>query len=66
MSDLTYSQAQKELEDILKKIEVGNVQIDELSEMVKRACLLIKLCNAKLKETDTEVKKILDEFETTD
>lgn len=65
MSDIKYSEAQKELEDILKKIESGNVQIDELSEMVKRACFLIKLCNAKLKETDTEIKKILDEFQKT-
>lgn len=66
MSDITYSQAQQELEDILKKIETGDVQIDELSEMVKRACLLIKLCNAKLKETDKEIKKILDEFQKTE
>ena len=64
--EITYSQAQKELEEILKKIESGNIEVDELSEMVKRACFLIKLCNAKLKETDAEIKKILEEFKIND
>ena len=62
MKEISYSQAQKELEEILEKIETGYVEIDTLSEMVKRACFLIKLCSAKLKETDAEIKKILDEF----
>ena len=62
MKEITYSQAQKELEEILEKIETGDADIDILSDMVKRACFLIKLCSAKLKETDEEIKKILDDF----
>ena len=66
MEKITYNQAQKEIEEILKKIESGNVEIDELSDMVKRACFLIKISNAKLKETDTEIKKILNEFQNSE
>ncbi|MDP4266648.1 MAG: exodeoxyribonuclease VII small subunit [Bacteroidota bacterium] len=61
--EISYSEAQKELEIILNEIETGEVDVDVLSEKVKRACFLIKLCNAKLKSTDEEIKKILDEFE---
>jgi exodeoxyribonuclease VII small subunit len=64
MAEITYSQAQQELEEILEKIESGNIEIDDLSDMVKRACILIKLCNAKLKDTDEEIKKILSEFQS--
>jgi exodeoxyribonuclease VII small subunit len=63
MNKITYSEAQNELEEILKKIETGSVEIDELSEMVKRACLLLKLCNAKLRETEEEINKILQEYQ---
>lgn len=63
MKDLTYSEAEKELDDILESIENEEVDVDELTRKIKRACDLLKLCNAKLKSTDEEVKKILEQFD---
>ena len=65
MKDLTYSKAEEELNSILQEIEDENVDVDSLTVKIKRACELLKFCNAKLKSTDEEVKKILDEFKKT-
>ena len=65
MEDLNYSKAEAELNKILKEIENENVDVDNLTVKIKRACELLKFCNDKLKNTDEEVKKILDEFSKT-
>ncbi len=60
---LTYTEAIAELEAIVADIEEGSVTVDELSEKVKRAALLLKVCKEKLTSTEDDVKKILDEIE---
>ncbi len=61
--NLSYREAIEELEAIVQEIENETVDVDALTEKVKRATFLIKLCKKKLRETDNEVKKILKEFE---
>ena len=51
------------LEKILEELESGEVGIDQLAKLVKRANELIKFCKDKLKATDEEVKTILESFE---
>jgi exodeoxyribonuclease VII small subunit len=58
-----YKDAIGEIESIVEEIETESVDVDVLAEKVKRAAYLIKMCKAKLKKTDDEVKKILKEFE---
>ena len=58
-----YKEALEEIETIVEEIESEAVDIDVLTDRVKRATFLIKLCKAKLKKTDDEVKKVLKEFE---
>jgi len=65
MNNLTYSKAEEELNSILREIETENVDIDNLTKKIKRACELLKFCNTKLKSTDEEVKKILEDFDKT-
>jgi exodeoxyribonuclease VII small subunit len=60
---MSYSQAKKELEEIVATIESGNLDIDALTNSVKRASELIALCKEKLTKTDSELQKILDEIE---
>jgi exodeoxyribonuclease VII small subunit len=60
---ITYDKAKAELEQILEELEGGEVGIDQLAKLVKRANELIKLCKDKLKATDEEVKTILESFE---
>ena len=59
----TYKDALEEIEAIVGEIENETADVDVLTEKVKRATFLIKLCKQKLKKTDNEVKKILKELE---
>lgn len=60
---ITYTQAIEELEQIVAEIEEGTVSIDELSEKVKRAAILLKICREKLTSTENDVKQILKEMD---
>ena len=55
-----YEDAVRELEQIVHQMENNEFDIDQLSEKLKRAQMLIKLCKDKLTQTDEEIKKILD------
>ncbi len=55
-----YTESFKELQEIVVDIEEGEISVDELSEKVKRASTLIKICKAKLSHTEADVSKILD------
>lgn len=59
----TYTDAFDELQTIVSEIERGEISIDELSEKVKRAALLIGVCKAKLTATESEVNNILASLE---
>ena len=59
----TYEQAMKCLEEIVAKIESGELDIDSLGEQLKEAQKLIKLCRDKLYKADAEIKKMLEEGE---
>jgi exodeoxyribonuclease VII small subunit len=58
-----YTEAFEELQEIVGEIEQGEISVDELSEKVKRAAVLIKICKAKLTNTEEDVAKILKELE---
>ena len=60
---LTYSEAVEEIEDILSKIENEELDVDELSDQVKRVSSLIKLCKEKLFKTQKEVEQILEKID---
>ena len=59
----SYTKSLKELQKILEELEGENVEIDKLSDNVKRAVALIKLLREKLKKTETEIKEIVKEFD---
>ena len=56
----SYNKAIEKLRGIIQDIESGELDVDMLSEKVKEASRLIKLCREKLFKADEEVKKILD------
>lgn len=60
---MKYEEAIQQLEAIVRKMEAGEYDIDELTEQLKTAQKLIKLCRDKLTKTDTEIKKILGKDE---
>ncbi len=58
-----YTEAFEELQLIITEIEKGEITVDELSEKVKRASILIRICKEKLTATEGDVNKILQELE---
>ncbi len=60
--ELTYSQALKELEKIVRDIEAEDPDIDILAEKIKRASRILTLCRGKLRTAEDEVKKVLAEM----
>jgi exodeoxyribonuclease VII small subunit len=59
----TYKEAIAEIEEILSQIENNELDVDELSEKVKRVSSLINMCKEKLKNTEEEIEKILKEMD---
>lgn len=62
---LSYTAAFEELQQIVLEIENGEISVDELSEKVKRATQLIRICKVKLTTTEEDVAKILKDLENT-
>ena len=60
---ITYTEAFEELDQIVQEIEEGEITVDTLSEKVKRAAELIKICKQKLTSTEEDVNQVLKELE---
>ena len=60
-NEMKYEKAVSELEEIVDKMERDELDIDQLSEQLKRAKVLVKLCKDKLTKTDEEIKNLLSE-----
>jgi exodeoxyribonuclease VII small subunit len=58
----SYKQALNELESIVAKIENQSPDVDELTDLVKRAVELISYCKMKLHKTEIELNKTFDEL----
>ena len=61
--EINYNEAVKEIEEILQEIEENEIDIDIISEKVKRACFLIKVCKEKLHLAEKEVEKLFGDME---
>ena len=59
--EIKYEAAFAELQSIVRHMENDELDIDQMSEQLKRAQQLIKICKDKLTKTDEEIKKILAE-----
>ena len=65
-NDTSYTDAFDELQTIVTEIESGEISVDELSDKVKRATELIRICKTKLTTTEENVNKILKDLEGTE
>lgn len=62
MPNLTYTEAFEELKEIVDQLENDSISVDELTEKMKRATVLMKICRDKLTKTEEEVKKTITEL----
>jgi len=60
--NITYSEAVNQIEEILRKIEHDDPDVDELTKLVRNASDLIKYCKSRLFETEQEIEKILNDI----
>ena len=60
---MSYTEALTELQFILTKLENQELDVDQLSEQVRRASELIKFCKSKLHDTEEEIGKILEDMD---
>jgi exodeoxyribonuclease VII small subunit len=63
MTEINYTDAFDELQEIVSDMEDGQINVDELAQKVKRATELIRICKNKLTATEGDVQKILKELE---
>jgi len=61
--ELKYEEAVAQLETIVRKMEAGEYDIDEIAVQLKAAQRLIKFCKDKLTRTEEELLKIQAERE---
>jgi exodeoxyribonuclease VII small subunit len=60
---ISYAEALAEIEAILRKIEEGKLDVDELADKVSRVTDLLKICRDRLYRTEEQIGKILKEEE---
>lgn len=64
MKKLTYSEAVAELETILTGLESSSeINMDIISEKVKRAAVLMEFCKKQLHELDEELEKMMEQLD---
>lgn len=61
--NINYTEAFRQLQEIVSEIESGEISVDELAIKVKKATELIKICRKKLYSTEEDVNKILEDLE---
>ena len=59
----SYNEANEKLRRIVAEIDKDELDVDLLSEKVKEASRLIKLCKEKLYKVDTDVRNVLEELD---
>ncbi len=60
MEKMSYNEAVVQLEEIVKKIEDPNVNLNEVEGLVKRAVELVGYCKGELKGYEEQFEKALD------
>ena len=61
--ELTFEQANKKLEDIVLKMEKGDIELDECMKLYEEACLLVNYCKKKLEESKGQIIDINERVE---
>tara|TARA_B100000686_G_C16338950_1_gene736921 strand:+ start:103 stop:348 length:246 start_codon:yes stop_codon:yes gene_type:complete len=57
-SGMSFEEAMKELEEVIGKLERGDVPLEDSIQLYEHGAELKKLCEAKLKEAEAKVQSI--------
>ncbi len=62
---ITYTEAVAELESILVQLEQNSeVNMDVITQQVKRAAFLMELCKKQLHQLDSELEKLMSDLDS--
>ena len=56
--NITFEENLKQLEDIVEQLESGEVDLDKSVELYEKGMILKNQCESKLKNIETQIKKI--------
>ena len=59
--ELSFEEAMKNLEEIVEKLEEGDVPLEEAISIYKQGMDLSRLCHTKLKSVEDQLTQILNE-----
>lgn len=57
--ELSFEEAMEKLEEVVEKLELGNVPLEEAISMFQEGMALSKLCHDKLKSVENSMDRIL-------
>lgn len=60
MQEMKYEEAVSRLEEIVKKMENDELDIDQMAQQLKEAQQLIRLCKDRLTKVDADIKAVMD------
>lgn len=60
--EISYTEAHRELQEIVTEMENSEISIDDLDIKIRRASELLKICKDKLFKTEKNVQEILEEI----
>ena len=62
MNEKTFEENMAELQGIVEKLENGDINLDDAITEFEKAMALIKSCDAKLKQAEDSIAKIVDDW----
>lgn len=60
--ELSYTEAFKQLQTIVKRMEDADISVDDLADHIKQASKLIQICKDKLTKIENEVNQNIAEL----
>lgn len=61
MEDLSFEESLEKLEEIVEKLENGDVPLDDAIDEFNNAMQLVKVCDEKLTKAEESIAKIVEE-----
>lgn len=61
MQDLSFEESLEKLEEIVNKLENGDIPLDDAIDEFKNAMELVKICNNKLNSAEEAIAKIVQD-----
>lgn len=61
MEDLTFEESLEQLDEIVNKLEKGDVPLDDAIDEFDKAMKLVKICTDKLNAAEESIAKIVED-----